>query len=110
MSDFPYLGNRISLISSSQIRYEGILYTIDTVQGTVTLAQVRSFGTEDRPTERPVAERDEIYDFIVFRGSDIKDIKLCSVQKPYDDPAIVEVSRYETLVSRYAAYVRLLDQ
>ena len=39
MSDFPYLGNRISLISSSQIRYEGILYTIDTVQGTVTLAQ-----------------------------------------------------------------------
>ncbi|XP_037077814.1 protein LSM14 homolog B-like [Pollicipes pollicipes] len=93
MSDFPYLGNRISLISSSQIRYEGILYTIDTVQGTVTLAQVRSFGTEDRPTERPVAERDEIYDFIVFRGSDIKDIKLCNVQvqKTYDDPAIVEM-------------------
>ena len=52
---------------------------------------MRSFGTEDRPTERPVAERDEIYDFIVFRGSDIKDIKLCNVQKPYDDPAIVEV-------------------
>ena len=55
---------------------------------------VRSFGTEDRPTERPVAERDEIYDFIVFRGSDIKDIKLCNVQKPYDDPAIVEVGNW----------------
>lgn len=52
---------------------------------------MRSFGTEDRATERPVAERDEIYDFIVFRGADIKDIKLCNVQKTYDDPAIVEV-------------------
>lgn len=91
MTDFPYLGNKISLISSSEIRYEGILYTIDTFQGTVTLAQVRSYGTEDRPTERPFAERDEIYDFIVFRGSDIKDIKLCNVRKPYDDPAIVEM-------------------
>ena len=60
---------------------------------------VRSFGTEDRPTDRPVAPRDEIYEYIIFRGSDIKDIRVCHPPKPQptlqgglpNDPAIVQV-------------------
>merc|ERR1711944_356785 len=63
----PYLGSKISLISKSEIRYEGILYTIDTKDSTVALSKVRSFGTEDRPTDRPVAPRDEVYEYIIFR-------------------------------------------
>ena len=59
---------------------------------------VRSFGTEDRPTDRPVAPREEIFEYIIFRGSDIKDLHVCEPPKQQQlqtnvpqDPAIVKV-------------------
>jgi protein LSM14 len=88
-----FIGCKISLISKSEIRYEGILYTIDTKESTIALAKVRSFGTEDRQTDKPVAPRSEVYEYIIFRASDIKDL---IVDDPpasgpgLSDPAIIQ--------------------
>lgn len=95
-TDSPYLGSKISLVSKAKIRYEGILYTIDANESTVALSKVRSFGTEDRPTDRPVPAREEIFEYIIFRGADIEDLQ---VREPpqtslTQDPAIVESSAY----------------
>lgn len=96
MTGLPYLGSKISLISKSEIRYEGILYTIDTKESTIALAKVRSFGTEGRPTDRPVVPRDEVYEYIIFKASDIKDLHICEGPKSFHglshDPAIVQHS------------------
>lgn len=96
MSSIPYLGSKISLISKSEIRYEGILYTLDAKESTIALAKVKSFGTEGRPTDRPVAPRDEVYEYIIFRANDIKDLHICEAPKSHTlshDPAIIQHSQ-----------------
>ena len=45
-SEIPYLGSKISLISKAEIRYEGILYTIDPNESTVALSKGNQFLKE----------------------------------------------------------------
>ncbi|KAJ2943608.1 hypothetical protein O0L34_g16717 [Tuta absoluta] len=92
-SGMPELGSKISLISKADIRYEGRLFTVDPQECTIALASVRSFGTEDRETQYPVAPQSQVYDYILFRGSDIKDIRvLNNVPSLPNDPAIMQMS------------------
>lgn len=97
-----YIGSKLSLISKAEIRYEGILCSIDPVASTVTLAKVKSLGTEDRLTDRPSAPRDEIFEYIIFRGSDIKDIHVCDpcIQQ---DPAIIRTGDSQPATSTSSA-------
>ncbi|KAL1921935.1 uncharacterized protein VTP21DRAFT_10577 [Calcarisporiella thermophila] len=94
-----FIGSKISLVSNSLIRYVGILHAIDPEKSTVSLAQVRSFGTEGRkgnPAEE-IPPSDNVFEYIVFRGADVKDLQVFESpaapqpQQPQvpNDPAIV---------------------
>ncbi|CAK9054610.1 unnamed protein product [Durusdinium trenchii] len=92
-SPTPYIGSKISLVSNSEIRYEGVLYTINTQESTIALQSVRCFGTEGRKTPE-IPPSNEVYDFIIFRGQDIKDLTVLESGNPaMNDPAILSVNK-----------------
>lgn len=96
-----------------QFSYVGTLHEINSDESTVSLENVRSFGTEGRRgrPEEEIAPSDQVYEYIVFRGSDVKDLRIeehpsLKETKPPampDDPAIVGVSPLP-LIS-YTAFV-----
>jgi protein LSM14 len=82
------------------LSYVGTLHKIDSENSTVALEQVVSYGTEGRRPDDEVAPTDIVYDYIVFRGSDVKDLRIEEISKENqppkpqvpDDPAILGVS------------------
>ncbi|GMQ11174.1 hypothetical protein CsSME_00053920 [Camellia sinensis var. sinensis] len=94
-----YIDSLISLISKSQIRYQGFLFHLNPQQSTIGLRNVKSFGTEGRRKDEPqVLPSDKIHEYIFFRGSDIEDLQVISsppVQSTTavpNDPAIIQAS------------------
>lgn len=89
------IGSKISLITTSNIRYEGILISIESKTKVLTLKNVRSFGTEGRnngTNEIAPAESENSYEFIKFKVELIRSLNILS--KPTlnsIDPAIVGV-------------------
>ena len=99
MSGIPYLGSKISLISKSEIRYEGILVDVNPQESTITFEQVRFFGTEGRRPGDEIAPMDRVFDCVVFRSADIKDLQVYETpvaaapvkekEPEFPDPAVV---------------------
>jgi hypothetical protein len=82
--------------------YVGTLHEINSENSTVALENVSSFGTEGRKDnpEEEIPPSDGVYEYIVFRGSDVKDLRIedapaAKENKPPqvpNDPAILGVS------------------
>ncbi|KAJ4830392.1 hypothetical protein Tsubulata_033981 [Turnera subulata] len=92
-----YIGSVLKIISNSGIRYQGILFHINPRHSTIALQNVRCFGTEGRRKDGPeVPPSDHVYDYIYFRGTDIKDLEVLSsptfehTHSIHDDPAIIQ--------------------
>lgn len=106
-----FIGCFISLISKAEIRYEGFLFHINPQESTIGLQNVKSFGTEGRRQDGPqVLPIDKVYDYIFFRGSDIKDLQVLSSPPVQitpavpNDPAIIQ-AHYPCSTSPSSSYL-----
>ncbi|RQM04761.1 hypothetical protein DH86_00004058 [Scytalidium sp. 3C] len=79
--------------------YVGTLHEINSETSTVALENVTSFGTEGRKAnpDDEIPPSDSVYEYIVFRGSDVKDLRIEEAPAPKEakppqvpnDPAIL---------------------
>ncbi|SCV03011.1 LAMI_0H04764g1_1 [Lachancea mirantina] len=76
-----YIGKTISLVSVTDNRYVGLLESIDSEKGVVTLNKVRCFGTEGRKQWGPqeIYPNPTVYETVTFNGNDVKDLSILDV-------------------------------
>ncbi|KAG8822038.1 hypothetical protein FRC18_011117, partial [Serendipita sp. 400] len=70
-----FTGKTCRIISKQNIRYSGVLLSIDAVAQKIRVTDVHCFGTEDRPTEMFVPPMAHSFGLIEFNVSDLSDLK-----------------------------------
>ena len=76
-----YKGKTIALISQADIRYVGSLEDIDADKGTISLANVRCLGTEDRILDpaKILYPSPEVYEHFQLTGSSVKTLNILDI-------------------------------
>jgi len=84
----------LRILTIAQVRYEGVLSEVDSVNKAMTLINVKSFGTEGRRNGvNEIAQADQEIQEARFKVDHIKDFKI--IEKPNPvllDPAIISSS------------------
>lgn len=102
-----YIGKTISLISVTDNRYVGLLEEIDSEKGTVTLGNVRCFGTEGRKNWGPeeIFPNPTIYQSVQFNGNDVKDLSILEVRLEDVHPILPPTANQSSIVSPPSASI-----
>ncbi|EFH46250.1 hypothetical protein ARALYDRAFT_329610 [Arabidopsis lyrata subsp. lyrata] len=70
-----YIGSFVTMISNTDLRYEGIICFLNIQDSTLGLQNVICYGTEGRNTNGfQVPPYNKVYDYILFNGNDFKEI------------------------------------
>lgn len=86
-----YKGKTISLISQADLRYVGVLEDIDGTRGTISLANVRCLGTEDRVSDptKVVYPSNEVYQRFQLTGDSVKALNILEVSPDQVQPVAI---------------------
>ena len=79
--------NNPSVEYTNHNRYVGTLHEINPEQSTIALEDVYSYGTEGRKVERFIPASQQKFEYIVFRGNDVKDIKIVEAEQESQKPS-----------------------
>ncbi|XP_049849614.1 GATA zinc finger domain-containing protein 14-like [Schistocerca gregaria] len=85
-----YIGSRFSLTDTNEMRYVGTLTEINSIDSTLTLSNVISYGTEGRNTAEPVFPSNEVIPALKFHRNSIKGLVVFdpSFQQPSATPEV----------------------
>lgn len=79
MQSTNLLGCKISIMTGVEVRYEGTLSEVDPTKKSMTLVNVKSFGTEGRRNNtNEIPARDDEIPEVQFKLDHIKDFKIIS--------------------------------
>ena len=78
--------------------YVGILHEINPQDSTIALEEVFSLGTEGRKVENFIPPSNQRFEYIRFKGSDVKEINAIRDEDPAQRPSPQEVPQDPAIV------------
>ena len=84
-----YSEKTASVITSSGIRYHGIIHSISPETDSLLLKNVTIFGTENRPVEKVIPRCPNVFDYVNLTSDNIKRLTLFEYHKKDPKSAII---------------------